>query len=128
MAETGYLTVRTYASRAQLPIEGAVVTVTQSSDKGSKLIASRITDENGQIPSISIETPNKNESLAPGNTRPWTTIDLTVDHPDYDRVLIENLQIFADIITQQNIALLPRSDLADAYNLTEVVDITAQPL
>ena len=43
-------------------------------------------------------------------------------------VLIEKLQIFADIITQQNIALLPRSDLPEAYNLTEVVDITAQPL
>lgn len=128
MAETGYLTVRTYASRAQLPIEGAVVTLTQPTAQGSKLIASRITDENGQISVIPIPTPNRTESLSPGAAKPFATVELTVDHPSYDRVLIENLQIFSDIVTQQNIALLPRSDLPEAYNLTEVVDITAQPL
>ena len=128
MAETGYLTVRTYASRAQLPIEGAVVTLRQPTEQGSRLIASQITDENGQIPVIAIATPNRSDSLSPGTTKPWTTVELSVDHPSYDRVLIENLQVFADIITQQNIELLPRSDLPDAYNLTEVVDITAQPL
>lgn len=128
MAETGYLTVRTYASRAQLPIEGAVVTLTEPTEQGPRLIASRITDENGQIPVIAVPTPNKSESLSPGIAKPFAAVELTVDHPDYDRVLIENLQIFADIVTQQNIALLPRSDLPEAYNLTEVVDITAQPL
>lgn len=128
MAATGYLTVRTYASRAQLPIQGAVVTVSQTTENGSHLIASRITDESGRIPAIPIITPNKSDSLSPGNQRPWTTVDVTADHPDYDRALIENLQIFADTVTEQNIELLPRSELAQAYNLTEVVDITAQPL
>ncbi len=128
MAATGYLTARTYASRAQLPIEGAAVSVTQRENGGTRLIANRITDESGRIPTIPIPTPNRSESLAPGNSQPWTTVDITADHPDYDRVLVENVQIFADTITQQDMELLPRQELPEAYNLTEVVDVTPQPL
>ncbi len=124
----GYLTLRTYASDAQLPVEGAAISVTQQEPGGSRLIAQRITDESGRIPLIPIPAPAKSESLAPGNVQPWTSVDITADHPDYDRVLLENVQIFPDIITQQNIELLPRSELPEAYNLTEVVDVTAQPL
>ncbi len=128
MAATGYLTVRTYTSNAQLPIEGAAISVTQPEENGTRLIATRITDESGRIAPVPITTPNRSESLTPGNSRPWTTVDITADHPAYDRVLIENVQIFADIITEQNLELLPRSELPEAYNMTEVVDITAQPL
>ena len=128
MAATGYLTVRTYTSNAQLPIEGAAISVTQPTENGTHLIATRITDESGRITPIPILTPDRSESLTPGNSHPWTSVDITADHPNYDRVLVENVQIFANIITQQNLELLPRSELPEAYNMTEVIDITGQPL
>lgn len=128
MAATGFLIVRTYASNAQLPVTKALVTVSRMTGEGPQLLATRITDENGRIQPISIETPERNDSLTPGFPRPFTDLELLVEHPDYDRVLIENLQIFPNVITQQDIVLLPRSELPEAYNLTELVEIPAQDL
>lgn len=128
MAGKGQLTVRTYTSRAQLPVEGAAVSVTQRTDNGARLLAHRITDESGRIEPISFDTPDRSESLSPGNSQPWTAVDITADHPDYDRVLVENVQIFPGVDTEQEIELLPRGELPEAYNMTEVVDITSQAL
>ena len=55
-------------------------------------------------------------------------MDVTVDHPDYTRALMENVQIFPGIVTQQNVELIPLSDRPEAYNMTDVVDTTAQGL
>ena len=128
MAATGYLTVRTYASRAQLPIANATVVVNENTDDGTRLLAIRITDQSGRISPIPITTPDRADSLSPGDPRPWTPVELIVEHPDYERVLVENLQVFAGVNSQQDIELLPLNELPDAYNTTEVIDITAQPL
>lgn len=128
MAAYGFLTVRTYTSSAELPVAGALISVTQRSENGTVLLATRLTDPSGRIAPISIAAPERSDSLSPGDAQPWTNVDITADHPDYDRVLVENAQIFPNVITEQNMELLPRSELPEAYNMTEVVDITAQPL
>lgn len=128
MASIGYLTVRVYASTAQLPIEDATVAVTQTTPNGTRQLASRVTDESGRIGSISITTPDLEESLSPGTPSPWTAVDVTVEHPDYERVLIEQLQVFPGIITRQDVELLPLQELPEVYNMTEVIDIPAQSL
>lgn len=128
MTGTGYLTVRISTSDAELPIEDATVTVTQDTPGGVKLLAVRITDRSGVVPNIAIVTPALNESLSPGGPIPYTAVDVTVDRPGYDRALIENVQLFPGIQSQQDISLVPQSSVPEVFNMTNVVDITAQDL
>ena len=128
MPATGLLTVRVYTSDAQLPIAGAAVTITQETKNGSRLLASRITDESGKITPVRVDTPELSGSLAPGTNNPFAIVNVLVDHPDYERVLIENVQLFPGILTQQNVDLLPISVQPEAWNMTEIIDITKQEL
>ena len=43
-------------------------------------------------------------------------------------MLIENAQLFAGIITEQNVEMLPLGEHPDAFNMTELIDITPQAL
>lgn len=128
MAENGYLAVRVYTSSAQLPIEGAIVTVTQPTANGSRLLASRITDRSGTIEPVAIPAPNRSESLQSGAAEPFTQVDIIVDYPNYERIFVENAQIFSGVISQQNLELIPIGERPEAWNTTEVFQVTAQPL
>ena len=128
MANNGFLRVRVYTSAAQLPVEDATVTVTQPGSTGTRLLATRITDESGLIPVLTIPTPDLGGSLAPGTPTPYARIDITIDHPDYERVLIENAQIFPAVISEQNVPLLPIEERPQYWNLTEVFSVTPQEL
>lgn len=128
MPATGLLTVRVYTSEAQLPISDAAVTVTQETGNGSRLIASRVTDQSGKIASVRISTPELSGSLSPGTDNPFALVNILIDHPGYERVLIENVQLFPGILTQQNVDLLPLSVQPGSFNMTEIVDITEQEL
>ena len=128
MAENGYLAVRVYTSQAQLPIEGATVTVTQATPNGTRLLATRITDRSGNTGPITIETPDKEESLQAGIRIPFTSVDITADYPSYERILVENAQVFSGIVTQQNLVLIPLQERPQAWNLTEIFQVSAQNL
>lgn len=128
MPENGYLSVRVYVSEAELPIEGVAVTVTQPTENGTRLLAARLTDESGKVAQITVPAPDRAESQSPGVSMPWTTVDITADHPDYERIVVENAQIFAGTQTEQNLALIPHSRRPEAWNLTEIFSVTAQPL
>lgn len=128
MAADGYLTVRTYASSAQLPVVGATVSVTEQGSNGAKLIATRITDRSGRTTPIMISTPNRSESLTPGQTTPFTKVNITIEKVGYERVLIENAQLFAGITSELNVELLPLGENPEGFNMTELVDVTPQEL
>ena len=128
MASNGYLRVRVYTSGAQIPVEDATVTVTQTAERGSNLIATRITDESGLIDILTIPAPEREESQQAGSPLPYDFVDIIVDHPKFERVLVENAQIFAGVISEQNIALIPIEERPVVWNLTEVFRITPQAL
>ncbi len=128
MASNGFLRVRVYTSGAQIPVEDATVSVTQPADRGSALLATRITDESGLIPLLSIPAPEREESQQSGTPLPFDFVDIIVDHPNFERVLVENAQVFAGVISEQNIALIPIEERPQVWNLTEVFRITPQTL
>ncbi len=128
MPTNGFLQVRVYTSRAQTPISGAIINVTQRIKGGSRLLASELTNENGLTGVLAIEAPEASQSQSPGNVQPWTKVDITVDQPRYERILVENVQIFAGVLTQQNLELIPYGELPESWNMTEVFDISDQPL
>ncbi len=131
MPANGTLIVRTYASEAQLPIVGATVSVTQQTPDGTRLLATRITDRSGRTAPITIETPPRVDSESPaaaGAAIPWTNVDIWAEHPNYERVLIENGQIFAGVVTEQNIQMLPLEVNPELFNVTEIIETTPQAL
>ena len=128
MASIGYLIARVYTSSAQLPIENAAVAVTQTTPSGTKQLATRLTDSSGRTVPIPIASPDRQESLQPGTVTPYTLVDVTVEYPGYERVLIEGLQIFSGVVTDQDVELLPLEELPQVYNMTEIIDIPAQEL
>lgn len=128
MSASGNLIVRTYTSSAQVPLEGVAVTVTEAAQNGTRLLAARLTDESGRIEPITIPTPERSESQSPGNKIPFTTVNITADHPEYERIVVDNVQIFPGVLTLQDLELIPVGERPEAWNITEVFDIPPQTL
>jgi len=104
----GILNARLYTSRAQLPIRGATVAVTQTLPDGHQsLLAVRITDESGQIDPVRIPTPATSEGTSPGGERPYALCDLWADAAGYKTVIVRDIQIFPGTETMQELELTP---------------------
>ena len=128
MPTNGSLTVHTFTSSARLPVEGVTISVTQPTPQGPRLLAVRLTDEDGLIEPITITAPDARESQSSGMQTPFTTVDITADHPDYERILVENAQIFSGVTSRQELQLVPIEERPEVWNMTEVFQITPQPL
>lgn len=128
MPANGFLQIRVFTSQAKTPIRGAAVNVTERLEQGSRLLAAEITDENGLTGVLALPAPEASLSQSPGAAQPWRKVDITVDQPRYERILVENVQIFADTLTQQDLELIPYGEMPESWSLTEIFDISAQPL
>lgn len=126
MNATGYITVHAYTSYAQFPLKDVAIAVTAPDGTA---IAMRLTDRNGQIAPIEIPVPARVESLAPGmSEKPFTTVNLYARLRGYEQIEIENLQVFADTTTNQNLEMIPLSELPGKWNQTEIFETTRQNL
>ena len=126
MNTTGYITVHAYTSYAQLPLKDVAVSVTASDGTA---IAMRLTDRNGQIDPIEIPVPARSSSLMPGiSENPFTAVNLYARLKGYEQIEIENLQVFADTTTNQNLELIPLSEFPGKWNQVEIFDTPKQPL
>ena len=118
MPATGYLQVRAYASDAQIPLRDVAVTIT---DTDGAAIAMRLTNRSGLLDTpVEIVVPDKASSLSP-NTGiiPYTTVNLYARLENYEEIHANNVQIFADTITDQNLAMIPLSELPENWNKAE---------
>ena len=108
MTQTGSLAVQVFTSRAQLPVEGATVAVTQHSPSGRQtLISLQETDRSGNTRTISIPTPDVDQSTAPGLQQPFALCSIWVEHPAYEILLMEDVQIFPGVESVQMAELNP---------------------
>lgn len=115
-----------YASRARIPLEDVAITVT--STDGTAL-AMRLTDRNGLIRPIEIPVPDKSASQSPNPGEiPYTVVNLYARLNGYEQIENENLQVFADTTTSQNLEMIPLSEFPDKWNQTEVFDTPPQNL
>lgn len=126
MNATGYITVHAYTSYAYLPLKDVAVSVTAPDGTA---IAMRLTDRNGLIRPIEVPVPAKSASLAPNSGEtPFTAVNLFARLKDYEQIEIMNLQVFADTTTNQNLEMIPLSELPGAWNQTEIFDTPRQNL
>ena len=126
MSATGYIQVRAYTSVAQYPLQDVAITVTATDGTA---IAMRLTDRNGLIRPIPIPVPNKAESQSPHPPeQPFTVVNLYAHLRGYERIESENLQVFADTTTLQNLEMVPLSELPASWDQTVIFDTPPQNL
>lgn len=126
MSATGYIQVHAYESYAQLPLKDVAITVTATDGTA---IAMRITDRSGQIVPIEIPVPDLSESQTPNPPEiPFATVNLYAHLMGYEQVEVENLQVFANTVTTQNLMLVPLSELPGSWDQTAVFDTPPQNL
>ena len=103
------------------------ITVT---DADGAAIAMRLTNRSGTLDQpIKITVPDLSSSQAP-NTGiiPFSTVDLYARLENYEEIHVERLQIFADTVTNQNLELIPLSELPGDWNSAEIFYTPAQNL
>ena len=85
-------------------------------------IAMRLTNRNGLLDApIEIDVPDLSASLSP-NTGiiPFATVNLYARLENYEEIDIEKVQVFANAITEQNLQLIPLSELPENWNKAEI--------
>ncbi len=127
LSAKGYIQVRAYTSYAQIPLEGVAVSVT---DSNGEAIALRLTNRNGtlDIP-VEVTVPDFSAGQRPDtDTIPFGVVNLYARLRDYEAIEIEDLQIFPDRTTTQNLEMIPLSELPDSYNKLEIFPTPPQNL
>lgn len=126
MSATGTIQVRAFTSQAQLPLQDVAVTITASDGTA---IALRLTDRSGLVPPISIPVPDRAESQSPDpDQRPYALVNLYAHREGFEGVESENIQIFADTHTIQDLKLIPLAQLPGSWNQPAVFDTPPQNL
>ena len=126
MPATGYIQVRAYTSNAQLPLADVAITITATDGTA---IAMRLTDRNGRIRPIPIPVPDLTESQRPDPPeRPCAVVNLFARKRGYEQVESENLQVFANTTTVQNLELIPLAELPESWDQTVIFDTPPQNL
>lgn len=126
MSATGTILVRAYTGRARYPLKDVAITVTASDGTA---IAMALTDRNGLISPISIPVPDRQDSLQPDPTeRPYAVVNLYARLRGYEQVEAENLQVFADTTTVQNLEMIPLAELPEQWSQRIVFDTPPQNL
>ena len=67
-------------------------------------------------------------STHPGPEHPYATCDIQVEHPDFQMLRVENVQIFSGVETLQDAELIPLPEHPDPADMTSTVAVTPQPL
>lgn len=116
MPSVGYIQVHAYSSYAELPLKDVAVSVTTADNT---VLAMRLTDRSGRITPIEVPVPDLQESLAPGNVAPYTPVTLYARAQGYEQIQVDDLQVFADTVTVQNLEMIPLSELPSEWSRSE---------
>ena len=127
LSAKGYIQVRAYESYAQIPLKDVAVSVTQV---GSGAVALRLTNRNGMLDApIEVTVPDLSESQSPNTGAiPFAVVNLYARLENYEAIEIENLQIFANTTTVQDLEMIPLSELPDRWNKLEIFNTPPQNL
>ena len=126
MSSTGYIQVHAYESYARLPLKDVAIAVTA---EDGTAIAMRLTDRSGQITPIEIPVPDLRESQFPDpGERPYAIVNLYAHRRGYEQVEAENLQVFADTVTDQDLMMVPLAELPGRWDQTVIFDTPPQNL
>lgn len=126
MSATGYIQVRAYTSRAQIPLEDVAIMVTRPDGTA---ISMALTDRSGLIPPIPITVPDLASSQSPDTgIVPFTNVNIYARLEDFEQIEAEDVQVFADTVTWQELEMIPLSELPDQWTRAEIFKTPPQNL
>lgn len=126
MPSTGYIQIRAFTSRAQLPLKDVAITVT--SEDGT-VIAMRLTNRSGLIDAIELPVPERSESQQPNpDETPYAIVNIYANKRGYEQIVSDNLQVFSGVTTILDLEMIPLAELPDSFNQTETFQTPPQDL
>ena len=126
MPATGYIQVHAYTSYAQIPLKDVSVTVTA---EDGTAIAMRLTDRSGRIDPIPVPVPELSAGQTPDTGQiPYTNVSLIARLKGFEQIDANRIQVFPDTVTDQNLEMIPLSELPGAWDKTEDFDTPPQNL
>ena len=127
ISTTGYIQVHAYTSYARIPLQYVAITVT---DVSGDAIAMRLTNRSGMLDKqIAIEVPDASASQAPNTgVIPYSVVDLYARLENFEEIHIEKLQVFANTVTDQDLEMIPLSELPENWNQAEIFETPPQNL
>ena len=127
MSAKGYIQVHAYTSYAQIPLKDVAVSVT---DTSGAAIALRLTNRSGFLDSpIEINVPDLSAGQTPNTgVIPFAVVNLYARINNYEAIEIENLQVFPNNTTLQNLEMIPLSELPNSWNKLEIFNTPPQNL
>ena len=127
MAAQGYIQARAYESNAIIPLQDVSIAIT---DVSGSAIALRMTNRNGTLDEpITIDVPEIIYSQSPNSgVIPFAVVNLYARLENYEQIEIENLQIFANTVTVQNLEMIPLSEHPESYLKSEIFPTPPQNL
>ena len=126
MSATGYIQARAFTSRAQIPLEGVAIMVTRPDGTA---ISMALTDRSGLIPPIPITVPDLASSQSPDTgIVPYTNVNIYARLENYEQIEAEDVQVFADTLTYQELEMIPLSELPDQWTRAEIFKTPPQNL
>lgn len=124
---SGDIVVKVSTAERLIPVEGAkVIIVKRNKDSKDTVLAMRNSGRSGMTMAVTIIAPEIALSRQPGKIKPFTSVDIRVEHPNYYPVYITGAQVFADTKSVQNVVLIPQA--LPKRNITENVYIIPQNL
>ena len=90
----------------------------------------RLTNRSGTLDKpIEISVPDLSASQSPDTgIIPYSSVDLYARLENYEEIFVENLQVFAGTITDQNLEMIPLSEFPEQWNQAERFDTPPQNL
>jgi hypothetical protein len=125
LPSVGYIQVHAYSSYAELPLKDVAISVTTADNT---VLAMRLTDRSGRITPIEVPVPELEESLSPGAVAPYTPVTLYARARGYEQIQVDDLQVFADTVTLQNLEMIPLSELPAQWSKSETFQTPPQNL
>jgi len=126
LSATGYIQARAFTSRAQIPLEGVAVMVTRPDGTA---ITMALTDRSGLIAPIQITVPDAASSQAPDTgIVPYTNVNIYARLENYEQIEAEDVQVFPDTVTYQELEMIPLSELPDQWTKAEIFKTPPQNL
>ena len=127
LSAIGYIQVRAYTSFAQIPLQDVAISIT---DASGAAIALRLTNQSGTLDvPVEIQVPDMSASQSPNTgVIPFSVVNLYARLNHYEAIEIENLQVFPNTTTLQNLEMIPLAELPQSWNKLEVFDTPKQNL
>lgn len=127
MPATGYIQVHAFVSNAQIPLQDVAVAIT---DTSGSAIALKLTNRSGTFDKpVSISVPDLSASQSPDTgIIPYATVNLYARYENFEEIFIEDLQVFADVVTDQDLEMIPLSEFPESWNTSESFNTSTQNL